>query len=120
MRKPFVLRVQNDDPGVARELGRALVAPLVERGARVRLDGTLQGTGAHGVVHVMTAARGLKGTSVALGVFDEEHGARWLTPLDVPEGIDDAVPKILAFLEEWGFIGAPLQRAPEARTGSAS
>lgn len=120
MRKPFVLRVQNDDPALARSLARALVEPLAERGLRVKVDGTLQGTGPEGVAHVLTGARGLPGTSVAIGVFDEENGARWVTPLAVPDAADAALPRIVAFLEEWGFIGAAKPRAAALRPEYAS
>lgn len=119
MRSSFVIRVQNDDPAVARAIARALIEPLRERGARVLLEGAPQGGPARFAVHVLSAARGLPGTSLVVGVSDAEQGARWLAPIDAPEEPAAAARRALAFLEEWGFIPSD-PRAPAARSGSTS
>lgn len=110
MRKPFVMRVQADEPGTARAIARALVVPLQERGARVILDGAAQGGGSDCAVHLITAARGMPGASLVIGVWDEHDGARWLAPLDAPAAPEEAARGAMAFLETWGFLGAPRAR----------
>lgn len=113
MRRPFVLRVQADDPGTAKAIARALMAPLCERGARVMLNGQAQGGGSEFGVHVMTGDRGgVPGVALRIGVWDEEEGARWLAPLEVPSDPALAAERALNFLERWGFIGGV--RAPAA------
>lgn len=112
MRRPFVLRVQADDPGVGRAIAKAFVAPLRERGARVTLDGEALGGGSEFGVHVLTGDRsGLPGASLRIGVWDEEEGARWLAPLDLPSDPGLASERVMTFLQTWGFIGAPRARA---------
>lgn len=106
MQRSFVLRVQADDPGVARTIARAIVAPLRERGARVRLDGAPMGGGATMGVSILTATRGLPGATFAVGVLDhDDGGARWLAPIDVAPDPETAADFIVRFLEGWGFIG---------------
>lgn len=112
MRRPFVLRVQCDDPGRARAIARALVAPLQERGARVLLDGAMLGGGTSMGVHLITGARGLPGASLRIGVWDDHEGARWLAPLDVPDEPESAARGVMAFLEMWGFVGS-VRAAPK-------
>ena len=115
MRRPFVLRVQADDPALARTLARALVAPLCERGARVMLDGQTQGGGSEFGVHVVTGDRsGLAGAALRIGVWDENEGARWLAPIELPPEPAAAVQCVLSFLESWGFIGGARARAKTA------
>lgn len=118
VRRPFVIRVQHDDPHVARSIARALVPMLRARNARVLLDGEPMGAGAAPGeafgVHVLTGGRVLPGTTVTIGVHDEEHGPRWLTPLPVSEEPLTASDQVMAFLEEWGFVGAPSAPATRA------
>lgn len=115
MRRPFVLRVQADDPGVARAIAKALVVPLCERGARVTLEGQAQGGGSEFGVHVMTGDRAsVPGVALRVGLWDEEEGARWLAPLDLPSDPALASERTLLFLQTWGFIGAPRARAKPA------
>ncbi|HVM46092.1 MAG TPA: hypothetical protein VM582_09175 [Candidatus Thermoplasmatota archaeon] len=102
-----MLRVQADDPTIARAIARALVSPLRERGARVLLDGAPQGGGSGCGVHILTTERGGDGAAVSIGVSDEDAGARWLAPLDVPPEPTGAVTRVVAFLEQWGFIASP-------------
>ena len=111
MRKPFVLRVLADDPDHAKRIAKALIEPLRERGARVLVDGVAHGGGSTCGVHVLTGPRGLPGASLRIGVWDENEGARWLAPLDVPSDPEMASRAVMGFLEGWGFIGAPILRA---------
>ena len=92
MRRAFVLRVQDDDPGRAHALARALERPLADREALAR---------------VLTSARGRPGTAVAIGVADELGTPKWLAPIDVPPEPERALPQLIQFLERWGFLGAP-------------
>lgn len=119
VRKPFVLRVQNDDPNIARAIAHALVGPLTQRDMRVRVDGQLRSHGASGIVQILNVSRGIAGTSLTVGTYDEVEGARWLAPIETSDQPDAALPVILAFLETWGFIpaGPP---AHVARPKSAS
>ena len=111
MRRPFVLRVQADEPSVAREVARALVDPLRLRGARVLLDGKPQGDAGEFGVHVITGDRALQGVTLRIGVWDEDEGARWLAPLEVPEDPERAAVTAMSFLESWGFVGPSRVRA---------
>jgi hypothetical protein len=99
VRRPFVLRVQDDDPGRAHALARALEGPLADREALAR---------------VLTSARGRPGCSVAIGVADEHAGPRWLAPLEVPVEPGLAAREVMTFLERWGFVHAPAPSAPRA------
>lgn len=105
MRRPFVVRVQADDAALARSIARALVSPLQERGARVVFDGAHVGGGTDCGVHLITGARGLPGVSLRIGVWDDNDGARWLAPLDVPSEPEPAASRAITFLETWGFVG---------------
>ncbi|HET6405472.1 MAG TPA: hypothetical protein VFH78_12570 [Candidatus Thermoplasmatota archaeon] len=114
MRRPFVLRVQADDPAAARAVARALVEPLRERGARVLLDGEPQGGPGKFGVHVLTGDRALRGVALRIGVWDDDKGARWLAPLEIPPEPAGAVTMAMSFLESWGFVAAPPARAVRA------
>lgn len=100
MRRPFALRVQDDDPGRAHAIARALEGPLRARDALAR---------------VLTSARGAPGTSVAIGMADDGEGPRWLAPFEVPSDAAGATASIIAFLERWGFVAsAPVPSARRA------
>ena len=115
MRRPFVLRVHADDPGVAKAIARALSVPLCERGARVMLDGQVIGGGSEFGVHVMTGDRGhVPGVSLRIGVWDESEGAKWLAPLDLPSDPGLAAERTMHFLQTWGFVGVPRARVTTA------
>lgn len=117
-RRPFVVRVQHDDPHVARTIARALVPMLRERGARVLLDGQPMGGGSLFGVHVVTGGRVLPGTTVSIGVQDDEAQPRWLAPLPVSEEPLTASDQVMDFLQEWGFV--PAAPAKPARPAAAS
>lgn len=102
MRRPFVVRVLNDDADVAAPIARAISALLDARGARAS---------------VHTARRGLPGTTVVLGVASEDEAPRWLAPLAVPDDPAAASAEIERFLGSWGFIVA---REPATRRASES
>lgn len=109
VKTPFVVRIQSDDASTGRALARALVEPLGARGARVTLDGALQESGDLFGVAIQTAARGLPGATVTIGVRDGDQ-PRWLVPLAVPDEPGQAAAEVLRFLERWGFIEASVQR----------
>lgn len=91
MRRPFVLRVQDDDVERAQAIARALDEPLRARGAAAR---------------VTTSARGTAGTSLAIGVADDAEGLRWLAPVELSDEPAAATASVIAFLERWGFVAA--------------
>lgn len=107
---PFALRIECDDPALARAIGRALAVPLGERGARVRLDGELLRTGPRFAVSVQTTSRGAPGVVCHVGLADVE-GARWLAPLELTAEPLQACDEIIGYLERWGFTSS-------ARVGS--
>lgn len=109
---PFALRIECDDPALARAIGRAVAVPLAERGARVRLDGELLRTGSRFVVGIQTTSRGSPGAVCHIGISDAE-GARWLAPLELPDEPLQACDEIVGYLERWGFTTA-------ARAGHAA
>lgn len=99
MRRPFALRVQDDDPARAHAIARALEGPLRARDAPAR---------------VTTSARGAPGPSIAIGIAGETGELRWLAPIDVSPEPAAAVGQLIAFLERWGFAAAPVPSAPRA------
>lgn len=119
LRRPFVIRVQHDDPHVARSIARALVPMLRDRGARVLLDGQPMAAGTSFSVHLITGGRVLPGTTVSIGVTDDEQGPRWLTPLPVSEEPLTASDQVMEFLQEWGFVPAATARASPPRSATA-
>lgn len=109
VRTSFVVRIQCDDAPLGRAIAHALAEPLGARGARVTLDGAAQEGGDSFGVSIKTAARGLPGATVTVGVRDGDR-AKWLVPLPVPDEPRQAAAKVLAFLERWGFIESSVQR----------
>lgn len=101
LHRPFVLRVQNDDPRIALAIANALEPLLAARDARVR---------------IITSGRGVAGTSIAIGVANDEGVPRWLAPLEVPNDPAEACDRVARFLEAWGFILAPGQKAQPSST----
>lgn len=119
MSRPFVLRVHHDDPHVARSIARALVPMLRERGARVILDGQPMGGGSSFGVHLITGGRVLPGTTVTIGVSDEDEGPRWLAPISVSEEPFTASEQVMGFLQEWGFVPAAATQPAPSRSAPA-
>lgn len=93
MRNPFVVRVHDDDPGMATRLARALEGPLRARGAAARIE---------------TSARGRPGTAISIGVLDVASGTRWIEPVELSTQDPE---QIVGYLERWGFIVAPTRGA---------
>jgi hypothetical protein len=102
---PFVLRIECDDPALARAIGRSLLSPLTQRGARVRLDGELMATGPRFGVSIQTTSRGKPGANCVIGIADAE-GAAWVAPLELTEEPLAACDEIVSYLERWGFMTA--------------
>lgn len=109
LRTSFLVRVQTDDASLGRSIAQALAGPLGERGARVSVDGAPFESGDEFAVGIRTAARGLPGATVTVGVRDGDE-AKWLVPLPVPDEPRQAASAVLAFLERWGFIAPAAQR----------
>ena len=122
MARPFVLRVHHDDPNVARCIALALVPMLRARGARVLLDGQPMASGSSFGVHIITGGRVLPGTTVTIGVNDDNDGPRWLAPISVSEDPMTASDQVMDFLQQWGFVPSPVAtpHAPEPPRASTS
>jgi hypothetical protein len=116
MRRAFVLRVVAEDPAHARALAEALVEPLAERGARVLHEGAEVGEGGEYTVQLSSGRASTPGVTLRIGVWDENAGARWLAPIQIPREPREAVHRAIGFLQTWGFVGARVRAhaAPRA------
>ena len=91
-RRGFVLRFEAAVEALAHEAAQALATRLREHpGARIE-----------------AGPRAVPGTTMIVGVRDDDGEPRWLAPIPVRDAPPDAAEDALAFLERWGFL--PRQR----------